>query len=80
MKDQIKLLLLIFIGVLIGIQIVRKNIFPYNYLRKWKKNQQYQDNRTFNINWSLPEIHDNLDYKTIMIPIEFLPKYSIGLD
>ena len=81
MKNQIKYLILIFIGIIIGIQIVRKNIFPYNDLRKWKNSQKSQDSKEFDINWNLPVInHSNNSYKTIMLPVEFLPKYSVGQD
>lgn len=81
MKNQIKYLFLIFIGIIIGIQIVRKNIFPYNELKKLKNSQKSQDSKEFDIYWDLPEVNDsNNSYKTMMLPVEFLPKYSVVQD
>ncbi len=81
MKEQIKYLFLIFIGIVIGIQIVRKNIFPYNDLRNWKNNQKRQDSKELDTYWNLPEVNDsNSSYKTMMLPIESLQKYIVGKD
>jgi len=72
-------MIVIFLGILIGIQVVRKNVPPYNYLKKWKYNKKIKNEKLPDINWNLPGVNNDI-YKTIVIPIEFLPKYSVELD
>ena len=76
MKLHKKYFFIFFLGILIGIQFVRKNWFPYNMLRKWKKSRkQVLNNDAFNYPFS--EI-DNIKVgglETILIPVEYYPKY-----
>ncbi len=69
------------VGTLLGIQVVRKNIYPYNILRNLKQslNEKKDNSQLISVPWLLPK-KKRLDESHIMIPIEFLPNYDLRAD
>ena len=63
-----------FVGTLVGVQLVRKNLFPYNILRVWRKslNEKKDNSQHISAPWVLPKKKD-MDESYAMIPIEYLP-------
>ena len=69
------------IGIIIGIQLVRRNYFPYDIIRAWKHSRtQFKYDFTPYIGaWELPEIKGD-GFENMLVPIEFYPKFSIVVD
>jgi hypothetical protein len=68
---KMKKYLLFFIGVALGIQIVRKDIYPYKKLRLLKNH--ISNKKSLSQEWKLPKI--NKSEAQVRIPIEYYPKF-----
>ncbi len=75
------LMFFFFVGTLVGVQLVRKNLFPYNILRMWRKslNEKKDNSQHISAPWVLPKKKD-MDESYAMIPIEYLPDYELRSD